>query len=114
MSLFGGSGFLGLGGTGLGDTATNLVEGAQGVIQDITEFRLELPNKIIDFGERLGESTFDTSSQTAQKFQNEALEFKSRQAGTSIGGVFNQALQFITNNLVLVIGGLVAWLIFRK
>ena len=107
MSLFGGSGFLGLGGTKFGETATNIFEEGADFVGDATKFAVSLPNRLIDLGESLGNKTFDTSGETAQQFKKEAVEFKSRQAGANVGKSFSGVLNFLSNNILLVAGAVV-------
>lgn len=114
MSLFGGTGFLGLGGTGVGDTVESIFSGAEKVLESAAKARIELPNKVIDFGKELGNQTFDTSADTAQRFKDEALRFRAQQAGGSIGqGALNIG-SFIANNALLIAGAIGAYFLLKK
>lgn len=106
MSLFGGSGFLGLEDSKFGETISDIGES----IEEGAEFFIEAPNKIIDIGEQLGGRTYDTQSETAQKFKEEATKFRSRQLGGNIG----QGLgSFLSDNLAIIGIGLIAVFMFK-
>lgn len=106
MSLFGGDGFLGLEGSKFGETVSDIGES----LEEGAEFFLEAPNKIIDIGEQLGGRTYDTQSETAQKFKEEATRFRSRQVGGNIGQGIGS---FLSNNLAIIGVGLIALFIFK-
>lgn len=107
MSIFGNGGFLGLGKTKFGQSIS-------GVLGDVRDFVIEAPNKGIDFFEDLGETIFDTSSGTADKFKEEAIRFKSRQASAGAGNAISKIILFVENNLLIIGLAVIAWLTFNR
>lgn len=97
--MFGGTGFLGLGGTGFGDFVSNVSFDIEKGLEQTTDFISKLPSEIIEIGEGLGQRIFGVgSSPTAQRFEQEGREFQQSrigsQAGDLIGGNIEKILLF--------------------
>lgn len=93
--MFGGTGFLGLGGTGFGNFVTNTSNTLQSAVSRGAEFVSRLPADLIEAGESLGGQIFDTQGQTQQQFIQQGRDFQAKQAGGNAG-------QFINDNFGII------------
>lgn len=93
--MFGGTGFLGLGGTGFGDFITNTTNTIESAVSRGAEFVSRLPNDLISAGQNLGNQIFDTDAPTQQQFIEQGREFRAQQAGGSFGSFINQNFSMI-------------------
>jgi len=108
MSLFGGSGFLGLGGTGFSRTISTLGND----VNKVVDFTTSLPNKLSKAGYDLGNierNFFQKSGQTAAtNLKQNAYSQKGATIGQNFGNLFS------SNGFILALLAIGGLLLFRK
>jgi len=121
-------GFLGLGGTGVGNFVSNIWDGAKSVVENSGDFVASLPNQTRDFADQLANIIYGgaqdinqqvQNSDYTKNMQNNAEKYYYRQAGDQAGQAAYNAAQksqgiLGNKNVLLLIGGAIIVAILAK
>lgn len=107
--MFGGTGFLGLGGTGFGDFVTNAAGTIESAVQKGATFISRVPNILTEAGQYAGDVIYNQDGKVQSEFIEQGRQFESGRTGANVGQFFNENFEMIA-----LFGGLIALVMILK